>query len=147
MKATRTISLNAKTSIVITAEARLINRSYNADGHLVEVGVDLFERVELLAIANGKTVTTARELRKLDPANKFDKQHIDAGAVAIMGNIKLSQATYDAVKPALDECLAEVNTPEIIAYKAERDAMIEASIEADERAEARRAAIYRAMNI
>lgn len=147
MKATRTISLSASAHIVITAEAGLSSQRYNADGHIVESGVDLFEKLELRAVANGKTVAVDCVLRKLDANNKFDKKHIDAGAVAKIGKIQLSQATYDAVKPALDECLAEVNTPEITAYKADRYAAIKAKVEGDGRAEARREAIYRAMDI
>jgi len=144
--ATRTINLSESSKIIVEAKAGLIEDRINADGHIINNGVTLFKTTDISAISGGKYVTSDSEMRTLDPSNKFDKQHTDRGAVVALGSIQLGQATYDTVKHALDECLTEVNTPEIVAYKQDRDAMIQGNLEADDRAEAHRAAVYRAMN-
>lgn len=110
--------------VTVEVTKELSSRVADVDGMTVDCGVELFDQTRL-------TVKVAGVVRGESWGLQAPAPGAPAACVAMIGMVGLTADKRDLVKSALDECTAEVTTPEITAYLADRFAAYQRAADLD----------------
>lgn len=119
MEATRTITKETpkgKIEIIVNVEKSITERMRNFDGYEMGMETVYTSDTDIIIKHDGKRIASGRSIKIISPEDRktYLKLTPATAYAYLSNNFFMSESTYNEVKLAIEECNAEVTTPETI---------------------------------